>query len=365
MTEDVFRKLQEHLNRHPIGFPKAESGVDIRLLKKMFDEEDAKIALALFPKPETPEEIAARLGYDPKTMAEKLDQMAKKGLAMRRRKNDKVFYNLEPFVFGMMEFQLGRLDKEFIDLGGQFYLESFLSELSSGKTPYFRVIPIEESLPSDVVIYPYETVSEIIDQASKIAVADCFCRTNAKMQGRECEQTQVIQNCMFFSDHAEFYIENGWPGRLVGKEEALDIIKQADEDGLVHNSQNAASGQFFICNCCSCCCGITTVVKMLNLHGKLAARSDFYAGLDEDACTGCEECVPRCPFDAISMADEIASVNRDLCMGCGLCTSACTTAAIYLSRKPEDQLIQPPSDVEAMFAQIGKEKGRSMKVQLT
>ncbi len=132
----------------------------------------------------------------------------------------------------------------------------------------------------------------------------------------------------------------------------------------MHNTQNAASGQFFICNCCSCCCGITTVVKMLNLHGKLAARSDFYAGLDEDACTGCEECVPRCPFDAISMADEIASLNRDLCMGCGLCTSACTTGAIYLSRKPEDQLIQPPSDVEAMFAQIGKEKGRSMKVQL-
>jgi electron transport complex protein RnfB len=64
------------------------------------------------------------------------------------------------------------------------------------------------------------------------------------------------------------------------------------------------------------------------------------------------------------MVDDVASVKSDHCMGCGLCTSTCSTGALSLSRKPEDQVRQPPPDVEAMFAQIGKEKGRSMKVQI-
>ena len=363
MSKDPFRRLQEHLHQHPMGFPAAKSGVEIEVLKKMFEEEEAEIALAVAPKPERPEEIAARLGYAPEVMAEKLDQMARKGLVFRRRKGDQVLFNLEPYVFGICEFQLPRLDKDFLDLSERYALESFGKELwgRDSKTPYFRVIPVQRSLTPEIEVFPYERVTEIIDRADKIAVTDCYCRVSARMRGQWCGRT--IQNCMLFSAHAEYYIDNGWPGRMISKEEALDVLKQADEEGLIHNTQNTAADPQVICNCCTCCCGIMGTVKQFNLYGKVG-RSDYYARVDEDTCAGCEDCVDRCPFEAISMEDETARVNLERCVGCGLCAAACSTGALSLIRKPDEQIIPPPENLEAMLDRIGKEKGRSMKVTL-
>jgi electron transport complex protein RnfB len=91
MGDDIYRKLQEHLNQHPMGYPATKSGVEINLLKKLFEEEEAKIALAIIPKPETAEEIAAKLGYDSRMLSEKLKRMARRGLVFHRRKHDKDF----------------------------------------------------------------------------------------------------------------------------------------------------------------------------------------------------------------------------------------------------------------------------------
>lgn len=364
MTDDVYRKLQEHLDRHPMGFPATKNGEDINLLKKMFDREQAEIALSLIPKPEIPEEIAAKLGSDPKIMAGKLDQMARNGLLLRTRKGDEVRYNLEPYVVGIMEFQIGRLDKEFMDLGNKYARARGLEEAARGiktpKTHFWRVLAIEKSIPTDIVIHPYEKISEFIDKAGKIAVTDCICRVASIMRGEGCGKT--VQSCMIFSPYAEYYIENAFPGRLISKEEAFDVIAITEEEGCVHNSQNTASGPVFICNCCPCCCGLMRTVIGLNQHNRVA-RSDYFAKVDEDTCTACEECVDRCPFNAVSIEDDVAKINFDFCMGCGLCVSTCTTGALSLSRKPDAQIVSRPADLEVLYDQIGKEGGRtSMKV---
>ena len=359
MVEDVYKKLQEHLHELPMGFPPTKSGVEIELLKKLFEKEEAEIALALSPRPETPEEMASRLSYEARAMAEKLDQMTKKGLIMRKRRKDEAFYNLEPYVVGIYEFQLGRLDKEFLSLHDKYRKEGFGNEVFGSDTPYFRVIPVQKNIPTELVVFPHEKVSEIIDQAKKIGVTNCICRTKANMQGTGCGAP--VENCMIFSPYIELYIDNGWPGRIISTREAFDVLEQAEEEGLVHNTQNAATGQYFICNCCSDCCGVISAVKNLNLHGRVG-RSDYFSEVDAELCTGCEECVDRCHFNALSVEDEIARINRDFCMGCGLCVSSCSTGALSLSRKPDDQIVQPPSDLGAMFDQIGKEKGRKVKV---
>jgi electron transport complex protein RnfB len=359
MTEDVYRKLQEHLHEHPMGYPATESGVEIDLLKKLFEKEEAEIALALTPTPESPKEIASKLSYDSKVMVEKLDQMTKKGLIMRKKKEGEAFYNLEPYVVGIYEFQLARLDKEFLNLHDKYRMEGLGLEVFGSETPYFRVIPVQRNIPTELVVFPHEQVSEIIEQADKIGVTNCICRTKANMEGTGCGKT--VENCMIFSPYIDLYIDNGWPGRIISKEEAFDVLEQAEEEGLVHNTQNAATGQYFICNCCSDCCGIISAVKNFNLHTRVG-RSDYFAKVDEELCTGCEECVERCNFNAISVEDDKAAINRDFCMGCGLCVSSCSTEALSLTRKPDDQIIQPPHDLSAMFDQIGKEKGRKVKV---
>jgi heterodisulfide reductase subunit A-like polyferredoxin len=104
-----------------------------------------------------------------------------------------------------------------------------------------------------------------------------------------------------------------------------------------------------------------SAVKNLKLHSQVG-RSDYLAKIGEDLCTGCEECVKRCQFGAISMESGVAKINPAFCMGCGLCKPSCPTDAISLNRKPEEQIVPPPPNLGAMFDQIGKEKGRSMKV---
>ncbi len=358
MEEDIYRKLQEHLNQHPMGYPATKSGVEINLLKKMFEEEEAKIALAIVPKPETPEEIAAKLDYDPRVMNEKLNRMARRGLVFRRRKNDKDLFNLEPYVVGIYEFQISRIDKEYADLHEKYRGEGFGSEMFGSQTPYFRVIPVEKNIPTDRLVLPHQRVSEIINQAEKIGITDCICRTKKKILGNPCGHT--IQNCMALSPWAEYYAENGW-GRIVSKKEALDILNQAEEEGLVHNTQNTALGPQFICNCCSCSCGPLGAVKNLKWHGRMG-RAFYSAQIDSGLCIGCEDCVERCHFAAISVKDQAAQVNDAFCMGCGLCASSCPTGAISIIPKPSEQTVQPPPNLEAMFDRIGKEKGRTMKV---
>lgn len=361
MTEDIYRKLQEHFHQYPIGYPATKSGVEIALLKKMFEKEEAEIALAMTPKPESPEEIALRLRYDPKELAQKLYAMSRRGLIMRRKEGDKVRFHLEPYVHGMDEYMLrqvfiGKRDKEFINLDNQYQNEAFGAEFFRSKTSYFRIIPVEENIPTESVILPHQKISEYIEKAEGIAVLDCVCRTRAKMLGKGCSHT--VQNCFAFSPVAEFSIENGWPGRMISKEEALEILAQTEEEGLVHMLQNAATGPWVMCNCCSCSCGVLRVVKNYKRHGWVS-RSYYFAKMDEELCVGCESCIDRCQFGALSMKEGIAQVNEDYCMGCGLCVSTCSTGAISLIRKPEELLVSPPPDLETLYAQIGKEKGRT------
>jgi electron transport complex protein RnfB len=361
MAEDVYRKLQEHLHQQPMGYPPTKSGVEINLLKKLFAEEEAKIALTMTPKPETPEEIGSKLRYDSKVLGQKLEAMARKGLIMRERKENKVLYNLIPYVVGMYEFQINRLDGEFIALHEKYGMEGFGAEVFGSKTPYFRVIPVQKSIPAELAVLTYERVFDIIDKAETIAVTDCICRTKQKMAGKGCEHT--IQNCLVFSPWAEYYLENEFHAKEITKDEARKILEKAEEEGLVHTSQNTASGPTYICNCCSCSCGVLSAVKNLKLHSQVG-RSYYLANVNEDLCTGCEECVDRCHFGAISVENSIAKVNPAFCMGCGVCKSGCPAEAISLNRKPEDQFVPPSQNLKAMFDQIGKEKGRGMKMAI-
>jgi len=359
MAKETHRKLQEHLHRLPMGFPPTESGVEIKLLRKLFEEEEAGIALKLTPEPEAPAVIAQRLDQDPDALADKLERMAKKGLIMRKRRNGEALYNLEPWIVGIYEYQVAHLDREFVDLSEQYGEEGYGDEFFGSETPYWRVLPVEKSIPTGLVIFPYEKVSEIIERSDTIGVTTCICRTKEKMLGRGCDH--ATDNCMIFGSQFEFYLENGWPGRPISKKEAYEILDQAEEEGLVHCSQNAATDQWFICNCCSCCCGSIKEVNELGLHS-LIARTSYYADVDEEICAACEDCVERCPYGATSVEDDIARVNRERCMGCGLCVSTCTTEALSLVLKPEDEITVPAESLEVLNNLIATEKGREIKI---
>jgi hypothetical protein len=112
MKDDVYVKLREYLNRLPLGFPATPSGVELEILKKLFSEEEAETALLLSPLPEEVDRIAARCGVDSGELDEKLENMSRKGLAHRIRRQGKTYYNSVPFMIGLYEYSVKKIDKE-------------------------------------------------------------------------------------------------------------------------------------------------------------------------------------------------------------------------------------------------------------
>jgi ferredoxin len=161
----------------------------------------------------------------------------------------------------------------------------------------------------------------IIDGTNRVAVTDCTCRTIDGKCGHE------LRVCVQVGRSAEYSIERG-TGTEITKEEAKKLITRCDEAGLVHVIMNSNTRQNFICNCCSDCC--QTMPVFVKAGVKILAPSRFAAEVDADTCTGCEACVERCFFGALSMEDGTAVVTAEKCMGCGVCVPACPAEAITL-----------------------------------
>jgi heterodisulfide reductase subunit A-like polyferredoxin len=129
------------------------------------------------------------------------------------------------------------------------------------------------------------------------------------------------------------------------KAEALALLRSVAEAGLVHSVSNTREGNSYICNCCTCSCGILRGMVEGGLASAIA-RSGFVCRVDETACSACGLCEKRCPFGAISL-DGIARVQQVRCAGCGVCTVECPSGALSLVRRAEDGIPSPPADEEA------------------
>jgi ferredoxin len=208
------------------------------------------------------------------------------------------------------------------------------------KPSVHRIIPIEKTIPLDIEVMPYERASTYIKNAQAWGVLPCICRVQRRLIGQGCSHTE--ENCIVFHSRPGAF-DRTEAIRTLTKEEALEILADADREGLVHSTGNAQKGLTYICNCCTCSCGI---LRGMAEYGYLNAvgRSDFYAAVDETLCTGCSTCVDRCQFKALEVqeGDGICKVDRQRCYGCGLCVSTCPTEALYLEQKPAAEIETPP-----------------------
>lgn len=329
MSDQTYSALRKYLDQYPTGYPATESGVEIKILKRLFTPEEAEIVLKLSPRAEESEAIAPKLGLNLEEVEELLDRMANKGLLFRVRRNDKSWYNPAPFMIGLYEYAVKVMDKELAGLFKEYYDTAFLHELSLSKIPGFKVIPIGKHVHPDTVLFPYHQLEESIKQARKIATTDCVCRLEADLLEHTCEHP-TEDTCLSFGAAAEYYIESGL-GREITADEALDILKKTDESGLVHagaNSKHLSN----ICNCCPCCCASLKGIAQHGHEKSWHMNALFLAQVDEDECTACEICVDRCPVDAI-VVDDVAVVTEEKCLGCGLCASGCAFESISMIRR--------------------------------
>lgn len=355
MSESIYHDLREQLDQYSIGFPATESGVEIKLLKKLFTEDEAGMYLDLTLQLETPEAVAKRSGRDADETARLLETMAEKGLIFRLKRPDSVKYGAVPFVVGSWEFQLGSLDRELALLFEEYFTEVF-GKKGIAIEPPMRTIPVNKSISHSWEVAPYDDLRKILEDKERIAVANCICRVQKGLIGHECEKP--LEVCFMFGAHAEYYVDNGM-ARWINPDEASKILDGCDEAGLVPQPFNAQNPGGF-CNCCGDCCGILRSIK-LSPQPAMSVRSSYYAEVDTELCSGCETCIDRCQMDAISMGDdETARIDLERCIGCGLCVTTCPSEALSLLQKSEDSLYKPPADGRELFMSLAQKRGTSL-----
>lgn len=352
MDDAVYHKVATVLNTLPNGFPPTESGVEIKLLKKVFEPEEAELFCRLKLTYETPDQIAERSGISLEGLAGQLESMWKRGQIDSRLSGGVRVFRMMPWVIGIYEFQLTRMDKEFAELCDAY--KPFLGpQLVMTKPQMMQVVPIEKSIPVSYQALPYERVSSIIENGKSFVVNDCICRKQNQILGKGCDKPLEI--CMAIGDEPGLFDNHPLGGRVISKAEAYGLLRKAEEAALVHMTGNVVSGQWFICNCCGCCDGQLQVARA-GVKGVI--NSHFYADIDPVLCDACGICAEeRCQVGAIAEAEGSYRVDREKCIGCGLCVSTCPSEAVRLIHKSPAELAPPAKDEMDWYEKRATERG--------
>jgi len=349
--EEVYAKLANHLNDLPTGFPATDSGVELKILKHLFTPRESEVAIGLTMMMEQVPAVAKRLNMDEAELGPLLEKMSKKGLILRSSKGGQTLYMAAQFVPGIWEYHVNDLDEEFIHDFNE-YAPHLFKEHSKLKTQPLRIIPISKSVSAEMRVMAYDEAEQIIKKQSKIVVADCICRKEHKMVGHGCDKP--MHNCLVFAGGAYYYEENDL-GRSITQEEALEILNEGIEAGLVlqpGNSQKPSN----ICLCCGCCCQILKGIKNLEKPAQIV-NSSYFAAVNEEDCTACGICEDRCQMEAITV-DDVSHVDKDKCIGCGLCIPTCDPGAIKLFEKQEEEKWIPPKNIFETYINIATERGK-------
>ena len=166
-----------------------------------------------------------------------------------------------------------------------------------------RVMPVGSAIKNDTHAAPYDEVERIIDNAWAISVGPCSCRRTRRLMGEGCGHLEEDM-CMYINDNAKFFSKQG-SHRLVSKEEAKEILKRAEDNGLVHeiNEAEGYDGPTAICNCCGCSCLALRLGEYFNDPDML--RTNYVARVDKDKCVACGQCVENCQMGALKLGAKL------------------------------------------------------------
>jgi Pyruvate/2-oxoacid:ferredoxin oxidoreductase delta subunit/predicted transcriptional regulator len=319
--QTVYQKLAEAVGG---GDSKYIPGI----FETMTNEKEAQLLMASAP-PATIEELSERTGMPKEEIEQMIDPLFKKGLIFKSKKADGTRYYRVRHLLQMHDSTAVTINppKKMLELWKKFMAEEF-DEFSRRleqvlPSAVVRVIPVNIAVNPETQILVFDDIQKIVNNARNLAVTPCSCRVIDGGCGKP------VEVCVQVDKAADYALERG-TGRKLEKEEALQLMKMCEEEGLVHVSDNKRAPGHVICNCCSDCC--LNWPSLRTGLGKFVVPSRFRAIVDSGACSSCEACVERCHFGAITMDGEgdTAVVNAEKCMGCGVCLVTCPVESLSL-----------------------------------
>ncbi len=283
------------------------------LLECVVTDEMAEVALCLkFREPRSAVEVAPLWGRSVEDTELILKKCGDVGAVVYREDDGVNMYWLELWVPGHMEMVVNNTEnyKKFPQIGEAFdgYGKK-KAPLAAGNFPIgtgpMRTIPIESAIDGETRRASYEEISGYLNAATRFSVSDCSCRTARETMGEGCGHLKEDM-CIQLDDAADYYIQSG-KGRDITREEAFEIIKKAEENGLMHNIPNIeeVGHTHAICNCCGCGCFAVRNANMWRNPDFI--KSNYMAKVDKDKCVACGECVENCPTNALILGQKICS----------------------------------------------------------
>jgi H+/Na+-translocating ferredoxin:NAD+ oxidoreductase subunit B len=353
MSTDIYEILAEHLDNLPGGYPRTESGVEMRILRRLFTPGEAELGIHLTIIPEEPRVVARRANIPVEEATRRLEEMEKKGLiAGIPQENKPPAYMALHCAVGFYEAQVNKLDKDLVQ-NFEEYLDPLTAQSFWRGVPQMRTIPLNKSLSIPDVVMPYERGEDLVRAHKAFAVSNCICRQEQRIMGKGCDKPE--ESCLTLGMFADMVVRNG-RGRAISLEEALAILQRAEEAGLVLQPANAKES-LFICTCCGCCCNVLRSLKRYPEPANLVA-SAFLASLNTETCKGCGLCTKRCQMEALHLNNKKAVQDLNRCIGCGLCVTTCPTQSLSLVRKPKEKQPYVPKDIIDTNIKLGKARGK-------
>ena len=288
-------------------------GPEYYALEPILSPYHAKIAMYVeFRKKLSTEEIANAAGEPVEKVKEALDHLAWTGVTFWNTVNGVDMYWHDIFVPGHLE--MINNNKEIVAKHPEvaeafYYFGSKKGPMAAGIMPIgagpMRVLPIERSIDGNSKKATYEELSVHLNEASVFSVSDCSCRTSREAMGEGCGHLKE-EMCIQMDHAAEYYIKTG-RGREISREEAFEIIKRAEDNGLMHSVPNldTPGHTHAICNCCGCgCYAMRLANEFINND---IVRSNYKSVVDESNCVACGECVDVCPTNALRLGQKLCS----------------------------------------------------------
>ena len=268
--------------------------------------------------PRTVEDIAARCKKDVEWTKTQVDKLLDTGVIRIKYLDDgKEGYFYPIWVPGIMEGILANKEQceKYPVLGECFeeYTRKRVAMLApmanSGKAGMFfmRVMPVMSAVENNSRTAEYDEVKTLVEKATAISVGPCSCRRSRRLMGEGCGHLEDDM-CMYLNDNAITYSRMG-SHRLISKEEAYEVLKRAEDNGLVHeiNQTPGFEDATAICNCCGCSCYALRVAEMF--RSKNAIRSNFVARVNKDNCVACGQCVENCQTNALKLGQKLSKVD--------------------------------------------------------
>ena len=286
------------------------SDPEYRILDPIVDDDMCSVMMRMRLETDfSAEDLAKKTRKSLDFVQTQCDKLVKAGVIRTRVRSGVLCYYYPIWVPGIMEGILSNREQcdAHPELGACFeeYTRirvGMLAPMLGNGVNFMRVMPVMSAIENDTHKASYDEISALIEKAWAISVGPCSCRRSRRLMGEGCGHLEEDM-CLYLNDNAISFSKNG-EHRLITKEEAYEILRRAEDNGLVHEVNQALGFDDVtaICNCCGCSCYALRIAELFRSPNGVS--SNFIARVDKDKCVACGQCVENCQTNAVRLGQK-------------------------------------------------------------